>query len=76
MNLNQGFELFVTLSASFEHDAVLFWPSSDADVFVHKKKFLDPNAISFSSLPKPAIKRTQKYRQSITAVRFPKNIET
>lgn len=61
MNLNQLklLELLFALSlASFEHEedegeAIKLLLSSD--FLGHRKKFLDPNAISFSSLFKPEI---------------------
>lgn len=61
MNLSQGIiTLLATFSASLEHDDVGLSPSFDAAFLVHKKKFRDPSAISFSSLSKPAPHHTEK----------------
>lgn len=61
MNLSQGNPFLVAFSASFEQrevDEVTAAPplspvASAAAFFGQRKKFLEPNSISFSSLSKP-----------------------
>lgn len=59
MNLNQLklLELFALSLASFEQDddEEAIKSSLSSDFLGHRKKFLDPKAISFSSLFKPEI---------------------
>lgn len=60
MNLSQGITVLLAFPASFEHvdedvvvPSLLLLQPSFTGFLGHKKKFLDPNSISFSSLPKP-----------------------
>ena len=58
MNFSHANPFLETFSASFEHDAddaVTPPPPQPPTAFAlgHRKKFLDPNSISFSSLSKP-----------------------
>ena len=62
MNLSHGTEILDTLSASVEQveDDVVslasaaLSPTSGSDFLQHRKKFRDPNVISFSFLSRPA----------------------
>lgn len=70
MNLSQGNEIFVAvaLSACFaqleEEDDVPAPAPAEFDVFGHRKKFLEPNPISFSSLSKPGTGKISVRREN------------
>lgn len=65
MNFSQLNPFFDAFSASFPHDAGDAPPPLPAatpslgGLFAQRKKFLDPNAISFSSLSKPGTSKPQ-----------------